>query len=122
LWGRHQPPVLHFAVPILRSKLRRQAEVKNELRLRVEAPLGLVEEGDAPGWSEVRLLLKSEAGLFFQLLAYREWKEFSLAIVLFRSSIHQLRINIQRQGSSCVSKFLFLSCLVDYNFNRSRYP
>jgi hypothetical protein len=53
----------------------------------VEAPLGLVEEGDAPGGPEVRLLLKSEAGLFFQLLAYREWKEFLLATVSFRPLI-----------------------------------
>jgi hypothetical protein len=53
----------------------------------VEAPLRLVEEGDAPGGSEVRLLLKSEAGLFFQLLAYTEWKEFVFTTVSLRSSI-----------------------------------
>jgi hypothetical protein len=53
----------------------------------MEAPLGLVEEGDAPGGPEVRLLLKSEAGLFFKLLAYREWKKFVFITVSFCSSI-----------------------------------
>ena len=48
-----------------------------------------MEEGDAPGGPEVRLLLKSEAGLFFQLLAYREWKEFVLATVSLHSSIYK---------------------------------
>ncbi len=44
----------------------------------------------------------------------------SLYLLPYRSA-HQLRENIQRQGSSCVSKFLLRSCLVDYYFNRCRY-